>query len=120
MSIETDLLTILDGYAGLSALVSSRNYVINLPQQPDYPNTVSSFDRDIINNLSGESGIEHIELQVDCRDETYSGARAVAIQVKAAIAAATNIKSLCIVDEDMPYDIDIDVYRVVLRFSCWQ
>lgn len=120
MSIETDIKTILDGYAGLSSLVGSRNYIVKLPQNPVYPNTVLSYNREIENHLTGESSLEHVILQVDIRDEDYSDVRAVAVQVKAAMAAATNVKSLCLTDDDLPHEDEVKTYRTVLRFSVWQ
>lgn len=120
MSIETDVFTVLDNYAGLTALVSARNYIVKLPQNPTYPNTVVSFDRTIENTLSGETSLEHSELQIDCRATTYSEVRAVVIQVKAAMAASTTYQSICLTDDDLNFDDEIDTYRTVLRFSIWQ
>lgn len=120
MSIETDIKTILDGYAGLSNLISTRNYIVKAPQNPTLPNNVISYNRDIINTVDGESGLEHVEIQIDTRALTYAETRSVAIQVKAAMAAATNIKSICLVDDDLPYEDGVDNYRTVLRFSVWQ
>ena len=110
----------LDTYAGLTALIDDRNYIVKLPQQPTYPNTVLSYSRDIINNLSGESSLEHAEIQIDCRALTYANVRAVVIQIKAALSSATAFKSLCILDEDLNFDDDIETYRTTLRFSVWQ
>jgi len=41
MSIESDIITTLNNHSGLTALVTTRNYYSNLPQNPVYPNTVS-------------------------------------------------------------------------------
>jgi hypothetical protein len=120
VSIETDIKTILDGYSGLTALVSTRIYVVKLPQLPTYPNVVLSYNREIENTLSGESSLEHLIMQVDVRDTSYSSVRSIVIQVKAAMAAATNLTSICITDEDLPYEDGVETYRTALRFSIWQ
>ena len=120
MSIETDIKTVLDNYAGLSALVSTRNYIVKSPQNPTAPYNVLSYNREIQNTLSGESSIEHVELQVDIRATTYAVTRSVAIQVKAALAAATTVTAICLTDEDLNFEDDVSTYRTVLRFSVWQ
>lgn len=120
MSIETDIKTVLDGYSGLSSLVSSRNYIVKSPQNPTTPYNVLSYNRTIENTLSGESSIEHVELQIDIRAGTYAETRSVAIQVKAAMAAATTVTSICLTDEDLNFEDDVTTYRTVVRFSVWQ
>lgn len=120
MSIETDIKTILDDYSALSSLVSTRNYIIKSPQNPATPYNVLSYNREIQNNVSGESSLEKVELQVDVRADTYAETRSVAIQVKAAMAAATTVQSYCITDEDVNFEDQVDTYRTVLRFSVWQ
>jgi len=120
MSLETDIKTELDGYSGLSNLVSTRNYIVKSPQNPTLPYNVLTYNREIINTLSGESSIEHAELQIDIRAATYAVTRSVAIQVKAAMAAATGFTSTCITDEDLNFEDDVTTYRTVLRFSVWQ
>lgn len=120
MSIETDIKTILDNYSGLSSLVSTRNYIVKSPQNPTAPYNVLSYNRFIDNHLSGESSLEHIELQVDIRAATYAETRSVAVQVKAAMAAATTVTSICLTDDDLNFEDDVSTYRTVLRFSVWQ
>lgn len=120
MSLETDVIAALDNDATLAALVSNRNYIVKLPQQPTYPNNVISFYRIIENNLQGETSLEHAEMQVDCRANTYAEARAVSEAVGAALAAATNFQTIGISEDDFAYDDDIETYRIVMRFSIWQ
>jgi len=120
MSVETDVMSTLDNYANLSALVSSRNYIVQLPQNPTYPCNVLSFERDIENDVEGESGLTHSECQVDVYASTYSAVRGVVVQLKAAMAAASTFRSVCLTDYDLPYEDNIEYYRTAVRFSIWQ
>lgn len=120
MSVETDVMTTLDNYANLLALVSTRNYIVRMPQNPTYPCNVLSFERDIQNNTSSESGLTHSECQVDVYASTYSETRSIVTQLKAAMAASSTFKSVCITDFDLPYEDTIEYYRTAVRFSIWQ
>lgn len=120
MTIETDFNDALDSDADVNNLVSGRNYIVQLPQSPTYPNTVTTFDRDIQNNLTGENGLDHALVQVDCRAQRYSDAVDLANKVKSAIAADTRFRSICDSMNDFPYEQGIKYFRIVLRFSVWQ
>lgn len=120
MSIETDIKTVLDGYANLTAIVQTRTYVVSLPQNPTYPNVVLSYRREIENHLTGESDLEHVICQMDIRASTYSVTRSIAIQLKAAMASSTTFQSVCLSDDDVPYEDIVEYFRTVVRFSVWQ
>jgi len=120
MTIETDILTTLNNYTGLSALVSSRNYAVNLPQKPTYPNTVFiKVNTNPQNTLTGRNTLTNIRLQIDIRDKTLNGASLAAIQVKKAIEAATLFDGLYINDNMAPQEVSTETYRVSLDFSVW-
>lgn len=117
MSVETILQTALDNHAGLSALVGSRNYALRIPQHPTYPNTVYHVvEKPPVNTLDGTESKEYGIIQIDVRDTTYSGAKAVVTQVKAAVATLTSTVQA---EEDIPYEDVIETYRVMLRFLIW-
>lgn len=120
MTVETDIMTVLDNYAGLTALVSTRNYIVRMPQDPTYPCTVLSYEREIENHVEGESGLTHSELQADIYAETYSAMRNIVVEFKAAMDSGSTFKSICLTDYDLPYEDTIEYYRTVLRFSVWQ
>ncbi len=120
MTIEADILTTLNNYAGLSSLVSSRNYAVNLPQKPTYPNTVYiKVSTNPQNTLTGRNTLTNIRLQIDIRDTTLNGANLAAVQVKKAIESATLFDGLYINDNMTPREIPTDTYRMSLDFSIW-
>ena len=119
MTIETDIKTVLDNYAGLSALVGSRNYWGRMPQQPTYPNTVFHRYTNPVNSLSGTNAKMNSRVQVDVRSSTMTNARAVAAQVKLALESATTFKALFLGDEDIEFNPDVKTNRVSMDFSIW-
>lgn len=119
MSVSGDIKTTLDNYSGLSALVSTRNYAVSLPQSPTYPNTVfTRISTSPTTILSGRSTTTNFRFQFDCRAETQAGARSVADNVIAALDAAT-YKTVLLDDQDFPYEDDVKTFRIVLDFSIW-
>lgn len=119
MTIESDIKSALDGYAGLSTLVGSRNYFIRLPQEPTYPNTVTNrVVSNPLNALDGRNEKQNARFRIDARGETYDSARDVAAQVIAAMEAAS-FTAVLIDDSDFPYEPEVKTYRVVLDFSVW-
>ena len=120
MTIEADIQTTLDNYAGLSAFVSDRNYSVRLPQQPTYPNTVISRNSTEPSLTLTTRNIRTQALfSVDVRAETYNEARQVATQVIAAMEAATLFTALWRADADVPYEDDVETYRIAIDFSIW-
>lgn len=119
MTIEADIKTTLD--SGV-ALVSSRNYGGNLPQQPVYPNIVyTRIDKDDLVSLDGGAGggKKRGVFTIDCRAETYAEAHAVADQAIDAMESATLFKAINLTESDIPFEDVIRVYRVTLDFSVW-
>lgn len=120
MTIEADILTTLNAHAGLSALVSSRNYSINLPQNPIYPNTVfSQASSNPVNNLSGRSVLHNIRMQFDIRAQTVLEMTNVKTQLIAAIESATLFKVVFLTDNPLPKEIRTETYRSSIDFSIW-
>ena len=119
MSVGGDLKSTLDAYGGLSALVSSRNYAVSLPQSPTYPNVVfTRISTTPSTILEGRSLTTNFRYQFDCRATTQAGARSVADQVIAALDAAA-FTAVLVDDQDFPYEQDINSFRIVLDFSIW-
>jgi len=120
MTIEADLLTTLNNFAGLSSLVSSRNYAVNLPQNPTYPNTtymrVSTAPG---NTLGTRNTLTNIRVQIDTRDVTVLGAVTAGAQVKKAIEAATLFDGIYLNEEMIPHEYNTETYRLSQDFSLW-
>ena len=119
MTIATDIISTLQNYAGLSALVSNRN-LTKVNQNPTYPYNVLSFEDQPINNVEGESSVNNTLLQVDTYAETASEISDIMVQVQAALDASTTLKSVCTYRDYFNFDYDLDISRGVMRFSIWQ
>ncbi len=115
--IEEDIYTALSGFTGLSALVSTRIYPLHMPQGATVPAvTYTRVSGARISNLDREN-IQNPRYQVDVWDDEYDNARAVAVQVQAAFAAAS-FTSILIADRH-DRDDTAEIYRVSMDFSVW-
>lgn len=109
----------LDGFAGLSALVTARIYPLVLPQKPALPAvTYQRIDGPRMSGMTAEHGIATPRVQVDSYAATYASAKAVAKQVRLALqrwagveAAVTVLDSFLDGDRDL-YDDEVEAYRV--------
>ena len=120
MTVEADIKTVLDAYGSLDSLVSSRNYISGLPQNPTYPNTVSyRVSTEPHNTLGTRNSRTNARFQIECRASTAKLADEVAIQVIAAMEAATTFIALYLDKSILPYEPAIQNYRVNLEFSVW-
>lgn len=121
MTIEADIITALEAYGDLTALVGTRIYPAKLPQEPTYPNVVYSRSSTVFHNSvsTNAAGQANARFQVDCRAETYIVARDVATKVIAAMTGATSFDALAIGDSDFPYEPSVETFRTVLDFSVW-
>ena len=85
-SIETVLFTRLDNFAGLSSLVVSRIYPLNLPQSPTYPAvTFTRIGTDPFSGMTEDIGITRGRFQLDAWATTYLGALNVGAQLRLAL-----------------------------------
>ncbi len=79
MSMEADLLAVLEANAGVSALVGARIYPMVLPQRVTLPairyQVISTIPQPTHN---GPSGLRQYRLQLSVHAATYSSAQAVA------------------------------------------
>ena len=79
----------LTGYAGISALVSTRVYPGRLPQRPTYP--AISYKRISNAGANGSTALRESRWQFDCWDMTYGGAHELAVQVKTAFEEFSDV-----------------------------
>jgi hypothetical protein len=130
--LETVLYTRLSGFAGLSALVSSRVYPLEPPQNPTAPYvTYQRVDEQVLMGMTQDHGMTAPMVQVDCWGETYASARSVAAQVRSALKrwsdAATNpvvLDSFLRSSRDMGRDGEVNdaeprLFRMSLDFEIW-
>lgn len=120
MTIETDLVTQLHSHAGLTSLISTRTYPVKFPQNVTLPAVV--FTR-ISNNVQvtlDDQELENPRYQFDVISSSYAATRAIVVQVKAAMNAATTYQSILLSDNDLNYETDLELFRSVIDFSVWQ
>jgi len=72
-----------------------------------------------VNTVSGTGTKENSRIQIDCYAGSYSEVKAISVQVRAGMAAATSYKSLVLSEQDLDFETALDVYRVTLDFSVW-
>jgi hypothetical protein len=90
MSIETGLYSELTGDAGVSALVSTRIYPLQVPQDVAMPAVAyQQISGSPEYAHDGDSGLNWARFQFTCQAETYAGAKALAVAVKAALSGAS-------------------------------
>ena len=86
MSVETDLYSTLSNDAGVSALVSTRIYPNLAPENAGQPYVIYSVVTvDRYHTLKGDGDPANKRLQLECVDDGYEGAKALATAVIAAL-----------------------------------
>lgn len=86
MSLETGLRAELVGSSGVKALVGNRVYPEVMPHDVKYP--AISYQRISTVRTQFLTGIDdftHVQIQIDCWDNSYSGVKALADAVKSAL-----------------------------------
>lgn len=117
--IESKIYSHLSTTTALTAIVSTRIYPLILPQEPTYPAIAySRLTADRLYSLGGYLGWEHPMMTIDIYTETYKQAKELTTSIQTAMNAATAFSSLLVSDVDY-YEPDMNVYRVVMDFSCW-
>ena len=108
MSIEDAIVGRMTGYAGLAALVSSRIYAVQEPQNPTLPYIV--FERvssSKISLMSADTGVSEARFQFTCYGSTYTSARNVVEQVRQCWQRYSGtVSSVVILDTEIETDQD--------------
>jgi hypothetical protein len=71
-----------------------------------------------INDVGGHSGLDQVQLQVDCWADTYGAAKELAEQVRVVMQAAS-FMALLLTDED-EFEKESKLYRVRSDYLLWQ
>ncbi len=107
-----------DVYAALSAVAGGRVYPNVAPNNVAKPYVVyARVSSSPENTLGDGSPIDNTRLQVDCYDNTYALAVALAEAVKSALRASS-ITHLLLQEQDQ-FESDALLHRVILDFSLW-
>ena len=122
MSIGTLLYSHLSADAGISALVGTRIYPVQMPQTPTLP--AISYGR--ISNTAqfGTTNVRETRYQVDCWAASYASVQSVAMAVKAALEEWTDtdqtpaVKMAWVFSELDDYEAETELYRVSIDIMC--
>lgn len=125
MSFESDLVARLEADAGVSALVGTRIYPLNLPQAASLAG--DSLTYEVISNiedenLSGPADRESPRVRVHCWSTTFAGAVALATAVRAALVGfrgtmgSTPVGMIAFETSTDLYEDQPDTYRRILDF----
>ncbi len=111
MTVEEDLVRVLQVNAGVSALVSERIYALSLPQRVTLPAIryqVISTSPEVAHN--GPSGLQRNRIQLTVHAATYASAQAVAGALRRALDGRKGLfgpGTCCFVTNDLAdYDVD--------------
>lgn len=112
MSIESTLYSTLSTTAGVTSLVSTRIYPQVAPESAALPYIVySTITGERIHTLPGVGNMERKTIQVDCNATSYSGAKALAAAVIAALEGDGYLQS--------EYDLYDDTTQTHSVFIGW-
>ena len=121
MTVEADLYTRLTTHAGLSALLGTRVYPVHVDQAAARPfMRYQRISRVGVRSINGPSGLVDARFQFDVWADDFDGARAVAVQLRAALDGYTGggiDDAICETELDL-YDADTDpqLYRVTTDY----
>lgn len=119
VDFEAVLYETLRNNAGLVDLVEDRIFPIVIPQGTPLPCvTYQRLSGIPANTLSGHSGLEKIDLEIDAWARNYFEAKDVAKAVRAAMPTDGPWAAHLVQDMDL-YISEVEYYRVLMRFSVW-
>jgi len=133
-TLEEGLKSYLTAYAGLTALIGTRVYPFRIPQGATLPcMTYQRMDtpRMLTHQSVGATGdLAKVRMQFDCWATTYSSAKAIADQLRAALNGKTGsigtapnavVIRAALVDNEIPeYNPEVDMHRVIADYFIWQ
>ena len=85
MSVETEMFTVLDNHAGLTALIASRIYPLVAEEKATLPLVVYRRTAETVHRAMSADAAERSTYRFDCWSSSYAGAKAVAVQVRDAL-----------------------------------
>lgn len=121
MAIESTIYSRLSGFAGLTALVGTRIYPMILPQGATYPavtyQRIATAPRDSC--MSEDDGIVRANIQVTAWSETFTNAKAIVDQVRAALQRYTvaGIQGIYVIAEYDLFDDEVLKYGASMDFE---
>lgn len=120
VNFEKSLLTTLKADSGVSAIVGSRVYAMIMPQNSTLPAvTFQRINGRPANTLSGRSGLEEIDLQIDCWASSFAQAKTLAVAVRDAMPDVGAVWSSRLQSDQDLYDEDNEYFRVLMEYKVW-
>ena len=120
VDFEIVLLRTLREDAGLSALVGNKVFALVIPQGTKLPCiTFQRIGGVPANPLSGHSGLEEIDLQIDVWARDYDEAKAIAKAVRAAMPPSGPRFSAHLIEDQDLYEDGTNYFRVNMEFKVW-
>lgn len=120
VDFEIVLLRTLREDAGLSALVGSKVFALVIPQGTKLPCiTFQRIGGMPANTLSGASGLEEIDLQIDVWARDYDEAKAIAKAVRSAMPPSGPQFSAHLIEDQDLYEDGTNYFRVSMEFKVW-
>ena len=120
VDFEIVLLRTLREDVGLSALVGNKVFALVIPQGTKLPCiTFQRIGGMPANTLSGHSGLEEIDLQIDVWARDYDEAKAIAKAVRAAMPPSGPRFSAHLIEDQDLYEDGTNYFRVNMEFKVW-
>ena len=120
VDFEIVLLRTLREDAGLSALVGSKVFALVIPQGTKLPCiTFQRIGGMPANTLSGHSGLEEIDLQIDVWARDYDEAKAIAKAVRSAMPPSGPRFSAHLIEDQDLYEDGTNYFRVSMEYKVW-
>lgn len=120
VDFEIVLLRTLREGARVSALVGNKVFALVIPQGTKLPCiTFQRIGGMPANTLSGASGLEEIDLQIDVWARDYGEAKATAKAVRAAMPPSGPRFSAHLIEDQDLYEDGTNYFRVSMEFKVW-
>lgn len=122
--MEAGIYSRLTAHAGTSALVSTRVYPVQAPQNPTYPYIVyTRTDTSPVSSLIEDTTLNSSFVSIDCFASSFSGVKSLSLQVISALkryhgtSGGVVIEDAFLRGESHGYDPDLDIYQIALSFE---
>ena len=120
VDFEKVLLRTLREDAGLSALVGNKVFPLFIPTGNYLPCvTFQRIGGMPANTLSGHSGLEEIDLQIDVCARDYDEAKAIAKAVRAAMPPSVPRFSAHLIEDQDLYEDGANCFHVSMEYKVW-
>ena len=120
VDFEIILLRTLKADPGLSELVGNNVFALFIPQGTKLPCiTFQRIGGSPANTLSGASGLEDLDLQIDVWAKNYGEAKAIAKAVRAAMPPNGEVFGAHLIEDQDLYEDGTNYFRVSMEYKVW-